>query len=133
PSVRYTMEKSEFDRLLERYLNDDVTEQEREKIEAWLEISKTKGDIELSREAEDRLFRKITGNLDNLDELVASARPRKRVDVSQWILRIAAVVLLVAVVAYGLRYLRHEYRTEESVVTTRVDKLILNDGSLVWL
>jgi hypothetical protein len=47
------MEKSEFDRLLERYLNDDVTEQERKKVEAWLDISKTKGTggFELSKEA----------------------------------------------------------------------------------
>jgi ferric-dicitrate binding protein FerR (iron transport regulator) len=129
------MEKSEFDRLLERYLNDDVTEQERKKIEAWLEVSKTKagGDVELSKEAEDRLFREITGNLEGLDELVASARPSKRVDYSHWILRIAAAVLLLAVIAYGVRYVQQEHTAGESVVATRVDKLILNDGSLVWL
>lgn len=129
------MEKSEFDRLLERYLNDDVTEQERKKVEAWLDISKTKGTggFELSKEAEDRLFRRITGNLENLEELVASARPRRRVDVSQWILRIAAVVLLFAVVAYGVRYIQNENSARDTVVATRVDKLILHDGSLVWL
>jgi hypothetical protein len=51
------MEKSEFDRLLERYLNDDVTEQERKKVEAWLDISKTKGTggFELSKEAEEAI------------------------------------------------------------------------------
>ena len=130
------MEKSDFDRLLERYLNDEVTEQERIKIEAWLEATKTKAsaDQELSKHAEDRIFRKITGNLDNIDEMVTLARPKKRPDLSHWILRIAAGLLFFAAVAYGVRYLLHESQTKAQVASVvKVDKLILSDGSLVWL
>jgi len=55
------MEKSKFDRLLERYLTDDVSEQERIKIDAWLDMMKTGGmtDLALTREDEDTLFVKI--------------------------------------------------------------------------
>jgi ferric-dicitrate binding protein FerR (iron transport regulator) len=130
------MEKSDFDRLLERYLNDKVTEQERIKIEAWLDVAKTKAasDTELSKEAEDRLFRKITGNLDSIDELVTLAPSRKRIDISQWILRIAAALLVVAVVAYGARYVREESGKPSQILSgVQTEKLILNDGSLVWL
>lgn len=130
------MEKSDFDRLLERYLNDDVTEQERIKIEAWLEVSKTNAtdSLELSKEAEDRLFRMITGNLDNIDELATPAPRAKPADVSRWALRIAASLLVLAAVAYGVRYVQHEtLETERVAVGDRVDKLILADGSLVWL
>ena len=131
------MEKSEFDRLLERYLNDNVTEQERLKIEAWLNVAKTKraDDQELDKEAEDRLFRKITGNLDKLDELVTLEPPsRKRADITQWTLRLAAALLVLAIVIYGVRYVQYEYQqTEHVAVGSQVDKLILSDGSLVWL
>ncbi|HLT79620.1 MAG TPA: FecR domain-containing protein [Cyclobacteriaceae bacterium] len=131
------MEKSEFDRLLERYLNDNVTEQERLKIEAWLNVAKTKraDDQELDKEAEDRLFRKITGNLDKLDELVTLEPPsRKHADITQWTLRLAAALLVLAIVIYGVRYVQYEYQqTEHVAVGSQVDKLILSDGSLVWL
>lgn len=136
PSARYTMNKSDFDRLLERYLNDEVTEEERMKIEAWLDVAKTKvaDDPELSKEAEDRLFRKITGNLDNVEELVALTRPEKRVDISQWVLRIAAGLLVLAAVAYGVRYMQHKSAdVSREAAVAQVDKLILADGSLVWL
>jgi len=129
------MEKSEFDRLLERYLNDNVTEQERLKIEAWLNVAKTKraDDQELDKEAEDRLFRKITGNLDKLDELVTLEPPsRKHADITQWTLRLAAALLVLAIVIYGVRYVQYEYQqTEHVAVGSQVDKLILSDGSLV--
>lgn len=130
------MEKSDFDRLLERYLNDDVTEQERLKIEAWLDVAKTKAaeTPELNKEAEDRLFRKINDNLDSVDELVTLAPPRKRPDFSQWILRIAAVFLVLAAVAYGVRYVQHGSEKVGKVASAGgVEKLILSDGSLVWL
>jgi ferric-dicitrate binding protein FerR (iron transport regulator) len=130
------MDKSDFDRLLERYLNNEVTEQERKKIEVWLDVAKTQaaGDTELSKEAEDRLFRKITGNLDDVDQIVTLARPRKRADFSRWVLRIAASLLVLAAIGYGVRYVLHESeKTEQVAAGTRVDKLILGDGSLVWL
>src|SRR5690606_23358837 len=132
----YTMNKSDFDRLLERYLNDEVTEEERMKIEAWLDVAKTKvaDDPELSKEAEDRLFRKITGNLDNVEELVALTRPEKRVDISQWVLRIAAGLLIKSAVAYGDMYMPHksiDVSREDEVA--QVDKMILANGLLVRL
>ena len=44
------MQKSDFDQLMERYVTGKVSEQERKKIEAWLDVMKTEDntDLELS-------------------------------------------------------------------------------------
>lgn len=66
------MEKSDFDRLMERYLKNEVSEDERVKIEAWLEVMKTDDntDLELSRKDEDRIFQKLTDRLVNVEEIM---------------------------------------------------------------
>lgn len=137
PAIRGTMTKSDFDRLLERYLNGEISDEERIKLEAWLDVAKTKSSesAALSREAEDQLFRRITSNLDNLDEIVAMGRRQgKGFSAGKWILRIAATLLVLMAISYGVWYTaqRHHTRPEMASVT-QVDKLILADGSLVWL
>ncbi len=131
------MEKSDFDRLLLRYLKDEVSEQEKIKLEAWLEVMKTEdpATLELSKEDEDKLFRKISGNLNNLKEVVAF-RPgkEKKVPISQWVLRIAASVLILSSVAYAVWQITGKQQHIQEIVTKNgVEKIILNDGTLVWL
>ena len=95
------MEKSNFDQLLQRYLTGQVTEQERVKIEAWLDVMKTRNttdDLELSKDDEDKLFRKITSNTDSVADVI-SLVPEKRKGLSFW-LKIAATFLLVAIASY---------------------------------
>lgn len=129
------MEKSDFDSLLKRYLAGQTTEKETAKIEAWLDVIRAQdpGNVELSKADEDRIFRKLSDNLDNLDE-VTTLLPKKKKGLSlgQWTLRIAASLSLVALLSYAL------WQYTGIVDGTRffandVDKLILNDGSLVWL
>lgn len=116
------MEKSNFDRLLQRYLTDQVSEKERIKIEAWLETMKTDDptSVELSKEDEEKIFNKITSNI---NEETKSAENSKPIHLPPFVIGIAAT-LLVAVISFVLWNGGRE---------TGVDKLILNDGTIVWL
>lgn len=129
------MEKSDFDRLLERYLKGEVTEDERIKLEAWLDTVKTNvpGGLDLDRETEDKLFQKITSGLDNTDEIIALV-PTRKLGVGQWILRIAATVLVIALATYSILQLREaDGDVAQVVAANKVEKRILSDGSLVWV
>jgi ferric-dicitrate binding protein FerR (iron transport regulator) len=97
------MEKSDFDLLMERYVTGKVSEQERVKIEAWLDAmgAEDNTDLELSKEEEDR---------------------------------IAASLVIVSLVSYAVWYFTTSGKYQLEVVAKNgVEKIILNDGSLVWL
>ncbi len=129
------MQKSDFDKLLERYLAGQVSEQERIKIEVWLEVMKTKdtSNLELSKEDEDKLFGKISASADNVDEIIALAG-KEAIPARGWVLRIAAAVLIVASVSYTAWYLAHKTPGFLEIASKKgIEKIILNDGSLVWL
>jgi transmembrane sensor len=133
PSKHSVMEKSNFDQLLQRYLTGQVTEQERTKIEAWLDVMKTEdnSDLELSKEEEDRLFQKITSESSNVDEVI-SLVPPKRSNWNYW-LKIAAAILLLAIASFTITRIINNEDIPLFATNTKVEKLILNDGSLVWL
>lgn len=129
------MERSDFNRLMERYLNDEVSEQERIKIEAWLEVRKTDGGhLEFSRADQENLFRKITSNMDNLDEIIALRPESEKKTSNRWLLRIAASFVIVSLVSLVIWAVFKQGNTELEVVSKDgVEKVILNDGTLVWL
>lgn len=117
------MEKSNFDELLERYLANKVTEEERIRLETWLDVMKEEDtrDMELSPQDEERLYQKIIAVRDTTNE-IKSLNPYKR-DSGKWSLRIASAIAVLAVAFTVLWY------------TGRADtqKLILEDGTIVWL
>lgn len=129
------MEKSDFDRLLQRYLTGQVTDEEKAKLEAWLEVMKTEDTthLELTPEDEEQLFQKITSKIESGGS-VAEFRPKqiRKNKKNQWILRIAASVVLVLVATYFFWQLK-DASTEGNLTDKAIDKMILNDGSLVWV
>lgn len=128
------MEESHLDRLLQRYVRGDVSAAERAKIEAWLDALGDEGDDpELTREEEDRIFHKLTSHLTGVEEVIAQERTDAQKSVA-WILRIAASLLIVGTLAYMGWYLAAPTDGSVEIVSTNgIDKVILNDGSLVWL
>ncbi len=132
------MEKTDFDKLLDRYVTGDVSEAERIKIEAWLDVMKAEkgNDLRLSKEDEDTLFQKIKSNSGNLDEII-SFRPenyRPRSFFRKHRLRIAATFLLVAVASYVIFNLANRSQPVfERTATAGTERLVLDDGSIVWL
>lgn len=126
------MENSNLDKLLKRYVTGQVSEEEKIKIETWLEVRKTENvNEDLSKEDEERLFQKIISKEDSIVEIQEFQR---RTSVTGWIFRIAAGLLVMALVSY----LGWNLGTKDSGVTQiasveGIEKVILNDGSLVWL
>jgi len=129
------MQKSDFDQLMERYVTGKVSEQERKKIEAWLDVMKTEDntDLELSDEDEARIFQKLTSSQTTVDDVVA-LRPKRKARLDRWMLRIAASLVIVSVVSYTVWYFTASTENQLEVVSKNgVEKIILNDGSLVWM
>lgn len=129
------MQKSDFDQLMERYVTGQVSEQERKKIEAWLDVMKTDDntDLELSDEDEARIFQKLTSSQTTVDDVVA-LRPKRKAPFDRWMLRIAASLVIVSLLSYTVWYFTASYESQLEVVSKNgVEKIILNDGSLVWM
>ncbi len=130
------MKKTNFDLLLHRYLNGQLPENERIKLEAWLEVVKTKyhEELELTKEDEDRLFEKIISAVNTVEDVVAF-RPEKsgqKFFAVRWFQVAAAAVLFVSL-AYVLVQIP-PFRSETGYVTvTSSQKHLLNDGTIVWL
>ncbi len=129
------MQKSDFDQLMERYVTGQVSEQERKKIEAWLDVMKTEDntDLELSDEDEARIFQKLTSSQTTVDDVVA-LHPKRKARLDRWMLRIAASLVIVSIVSYTAWYFTASTENQLEVVSKNgIEKIILNDGSLVWM
>lgn len=129
------MKKSSFNELMQRYLTGEVTEQERIKIDAWLDVMKAEGDgdLELSKEEEELLFRNITSNEDNLKKIVSIVPGKGRRRLIRWTFRVAATLVVIALASYTLFMINKEGDGRNGALANHVEKLVLNDGSIVWL
>lgn len=126
------MKKSNFDRLLDRYMTGRVSHEERKKIEAWLKLMKAERDTELrlSEADAERLFQRITGSVNSIDDVVAlyPRRSRLRKTFSRTWVQVAASVVLLVSISFLLWPV-----TSADVSPSAKEKLILQDGTLVWL
>jgi transmembrane sensor len=130
------MKKTNLDRLLHRYITGQVTEQERIKIEAWLDVKKTREgkDMVLDEEDEERLFRTITANIDAAE--VKAFRPKKgavRTLFSNRWLSVAAALLILAASSYTIWQIAAKNSILETVTRANPEKIFLDDGTIVWL
>jgi len=130
------MERSDFDALLDRYVERKVSEAERVKLEAWLDVKKTPEGKKmfLSKEDEDRLFQQITSRITSVDDVVAF-RPRSaaRRIISYSAIRIAAAILLLVGVSFIMWYITSKPTTITTIATAGIEKVLLDDGTIVWL
>lgn len=129
------MQKTDFDLLMERYVTGKVSEQERAKIEAWLDAmgAEDNTELELTKEEEDRIFQKLTSSLTTVEDM-AALKPKRKIRPDQWMIRIAASLVIVSLVSYVVWYYTTPRENQLEVVSKNgVEKIILNDGSLVWL
>lgn len=131
------MKKSNLDLLMHRYLTNQVSELERIKIEAWLNVMKAerRTEFELSKEDEERVFQKMTNNLDNVDDVIAlyPKQPRLKVFFThQWV-QIAASVLVLLSISFTIWNIIDRSEADAIIASSGKEKIILNDGTLVWL
>jgi transmembrane sensor len=132
------MKKTNLDRLFQRYLTGQVTEQERLKIEAWLDVKKTDEgtNLVLDEEDEEKLFQKITSKLNDVKEVI-EFRPEEnkgRILSSRTWLRLAAAIVILLAGSYSIWLIvNHKPALQETIAQTPIRKVILDDGSIVWL
>ena len=131
------MKKSNLDLLMHRYITNQVSELERIKIEAWLNVMKAERatELELSTEDEERVFQKMTNNLDNVEDVIALFPRQPRIKLffaNQWV-QIAASVLVVLSVSFVIWNVMDASQGSEVIASGGKEKIILNDGTLVWL
>lgn len=117
--------------LMQRYITGQVSETEKRKVEAWLDLKKTEegNELTLSPDDEQRLFDKITGNLTRED--VGAFRPsRTNTGTRIWRAAAAAAVLIMASWVLWLFIGRTDAQRFGTVAS---NKAILHDGSIVWM
>lgn len=130
------MGKSNFDILVRRYLSGEISEEEKVKLEAWMDIRKTKdtGDLELNREEAEKIYQTIVSKDTTPEELRELAASKTRRDSVWWTYRIAASILLIALVGYlGWEHGLQDGEFIKVASSGDTEKAILKDGSLVWL
>jgi len=130
-------DESEFDDLLKRYLKDEVSEEERIKIEAWLDSNKKRHGKNFTWDEKDEqiLYEKITTKINNIDEITSFTPRQKRVEhkILRW-LAIAASISAIVITGYVAWDALEARRTSVAVAATHNDeKVKLPDGSIVWL
>ncbi len=132
------MAKEKYDELMQRYLTNQVTEEEQLRIDAWLDmlVDNDTRNLELSDEEKGELYQKFISKQQNI-EAITSYRPDSLIRLQRWtwIKRIAAILLVVALTGLGAyRFLSKENAAREAGVfaENNVKKMRLKDGTLVW-
>ncbi len=127
------MPESNFDQLLHRYLNNELTPEEHAKFSAWLDLlEKESGrDLEMSSDAREELFQRISTNVGATGEVekLHPGRPAtRRLLEYRWV-QIAATLLLMLLVTFAVRQFTRE--SQEKAYAN--EKVILSDGTIVWI
>lgn len=133
------MEEKEFEILIDKYLNDQLSDDEKTSIELWLHhVTDPKATdflIELEREERGmRIYKELNDRIKedrkkSRSALILSMRP---------VLKIAASVLLCGLLVFAFRtrvkeiFIAEQYASATNV-KGRITKTILSDGSIVWL
>ena len=130
------MEETNFDRLLHRYLHNELSEQEKKKFLAWLDVlhKENHTDLELSTDDQEKLFQKITSKIDSVDDVFALYPKRPaivKLFLKRWV-QIAASVIVILSLSFAVWNIVHDTAPEQSLASS-TDKIILNDGTIVWL
>ena len=118
------MSKSNYDDLMERYVTGQVSRDEKEKNELWLEARKANGQVydDLTDQDEERIFQKLTSRI-AITANDADFKKKKRISPS-WLVGIAAALAIISIsFTLWLRYERSH----------AVNRQVLGDGTLVWL
>ncbi len=127
------MPETNFDRLLHRYLHNELTAEEHAKFSAWLDLLEKENarDLEMTSGAKEELFRRMRSNLSAAGQVEESHSRKvivRRLFAYRWV-QIAATVLVLMSAAFAVRQF---HRVSQQVAYAN-EKVILPDGTIVWI
>lgn len=125
------MSRTNYEDLMKRYVTNEVTEEERLRIEAWLDmlVDKNTKDLKLTEAEQEDLYQKIISKEGNLEQIRAYRPKSMRTNLRNlWTMRIAASVVMILVVGYVVL----RWSLPQTLVNDN-NKLILSDGTIVWM
>jgi len=131
------MEAKEFDKLIDKYLQDQLGDTEKGKVEDWLQhiTDHHAADLLTDAEQEDRGKRIFTA----LNQQIRYSKPKPSlVKRMQPVLRIAASLMIICSLIFIFRTrLKEVFNIDQIASVTNsgkhITKTILSDGSIVWL
>lgn len=129
------MQDTNFDRLLHRYLHNELTPEESAKFTAWLDVleKQNEHDLEMTDEAKETLFQKISSDTSTIEEVIAlypHKSPVKQLLSNRWI-QVAATVLIMLSTTFVVQYFIKG--NNNATGFAHQEKMILNDGTIVWI
>jgi ferric-dicitrate binding protein FerR (iron transport regulator) len=124
------MDEKQLDRLLEKYQQGELSEKQRNLVDKWLESLRYKDDIQWSDEYRAQMRQKLVARM----ALAESPHKVRPLYTRRWV-QVAATLLLIVLSYYiASRLLLRQAPALLTVQTTgHVEKVMLNDGSIVWL
>jgi len=128
------MTPSELKDLIDRYLKNNVTEQERKLVDNWYQSYESSNDS-LSAEKETQLSEEIYGYVQK--RLYPAPAKIRRISINRRYAAAAAAILLVSAALFSRKKAperqANETFTTISTGTGQIKKLDLPDGSKIWL
>ena len=140
------MQNKDFDTLIEKYLNNELSTEEKENVELWVHhITDHSAADELTaveqKESGDRIFKALGKRMNVAEASVGNTHSAKRTQLYRKFLpaiKIAAAVLLFCSLIFCFRTPLFEtfnicQYASVSNSGKQITKTILSDGSIVWL
>lgn len=133
------MKDTAFDKLIDRYLKDRLTAEEKQKVEAWLDqLAINPAELQLSEAEKAEAQKKIYQQLCN--KIAEDEKPVQQPFIIRLkpFLKVAACIAFFSVLIWGLHnQLKTLFNSEHYTVISNskghITKSILADGTLVWL
>ena len=131
------MTESDFKKLLTRYETGECTTEERKLIESWLDSHYIEAPPFKSDTDKTRTKQAIKASIFQMANIRTKANTQ-RYGYLQPIMKIAAsIVFIISLGLGGLKYYQYveydKYSTEVIVSSAKIQKILLSDGSIVWL
>lgn len=133
------MQDEEFGKVVDRYLNNELTADEKENFDKWLNYITDDNAFEsISKTELQNIDNRIQKNLNHHISVTRNSIKHKRSFYSTPFLKIAASVIFFAIAFVFLRYGINVIYDRQNFITVectkgKISKVILPDASIIWL
>src|SRR5687768_8767346 len=100
------MTQQEFDIILQRYLNDQATEEEKHMVEDWFD-NMEQPEIEIEHTFKDRIRKKIWADVEKYSDIKSKHAP--------WHIRMGRAAAAFAFIILSFLFTRERYSTNDAV------------------